>query len=238
VNASRAITLQVLAGRLRSELKLKLVIMFVLNLLVYVPYYLLQRHPVFRPTVMRLSFCDRLIPFVDKAVWIYLSIYLLMPIGPYLMTRRQEIRRYAVGVVLIGAIADLIFFFWPTLCPRPATGGATAAYRLLTVIDNPSHAFPSLHAAFAVYSALCAGQVLRELSAHAIWRGAIWFWAFCILVATLLTRQHVIADLAAGAALGFGVHFCVFHRRRPDSKANISYSSVTAKTTQSNPTVL
>jgi membrane-associated phospholipid phosphatase len=211
--------------------------MFVLNLLVYVPYYLLQRHPVFQPTVMPLSFCDRLIPFVDRAVWLYLSIYLLMPIGPYLMARRQEILRYAKGVVLIGAIADLIFFFWPTLCPRPATGGATAAYRLLTVIDNPSHAFPSLHAAFAVYSALCATQVLRELGGRTIWRSAIWFWAFSIFVATLLTKQHVIVDLAAGAAIGFAVHFCVFHRRRPDSKTNVSYPSVSAKTTQSNPTV-
>ena len=211
--------------------------MLVLNLLVYVPYYLLQRHPVFQPTVMPLSFCDRLIPFVDKAVWIYLSIYLLMPIGPYLMIRRREILRYAMGVVLIGAIADLIFFFWPTVCPRPATGGATAAYRLLTVIDTPFHAFPSLHAAFAVYSALCATRILRELGARTIWRRAIWFWAFCILIATLLTKQHVIVDLAAGAALGFAVHFCVFHRRCAGSKVKISYPTVTAKTTQSNPTV-
>ena len=211
--------------------------MVALNLLVYLPYYLLQRHPVFQPTVMSLSFCDRLIPFVDKAVWIYLSIYLLMPIGPYLMTRRREILRYAMGVVLIGAIADLIFFFWPTLCQRAATGGVSAAYRLLTVIDYPFHAFPSLHAAFAVYSALCATQVLRELGGRTIWRSAIWFWAFSIFVATLLTKQHVIVDLAAGAAIGFAVHFCVFHRWRLGSKVNISYPSVTAKTTQSNPTV-
>ncbi len=182
------------------------------------------------------SFFDRLIPFADKATWLYLSIYLLMPIGPYLMNSRQQILRYAIGIVFIGGIADLIFFFWPTVCPRPEIGGATAVYRTLTAIDNPYHAFPSLHAAFAVYSALCVGQVLRELGAPAIWRTAIWFRALGILIATLLTKQHVIADLAAGAVLGFGVHTGVFFRRHLALKPNMSYSPAAAKTTQSNPT--
>jgi len=45
------ITLTILLNRLRSELKLKLLLMLVLNLLVYVPYYLLQRHHYFPATV-------------------------------------------------------------------------------------------------------------------------------------------------------------------------------------------
>jgi len=187
---------------------------------------------------MPLSFLDRLFPFVDQAVWLYLSIYLLMPIGPYLMNKRREILRYAMGVVVIGIIADLIFFFWPTICPRPETAEPTAAYHALTLIDTPFHAFPSLHAAFAVYSALCAGQVLRDLGARTIWRNAVWLWAFSILIATLLTKQHVIADLAAGAVLGFSAHFCVFYRWHFGPKPDVSYSAVAPKSTQSNPTVL
>lgn len=156
------------------------------------------------------SFCDRVIPFSGKAVWIYMSVYLLMPIGPFLMTRRRQIIRYAAGLMLIGALADLVFIVRPTWCPRPGVSGTSAAYQMLIAVDNPFNAFPSLHAAFAVYSALCAGLVLRELRSHALWRSALWLWAFLILFATLATKQHMMADIVAGSVLAVVVYVCVF----------------------------
>jgi len=200
----------VLVRRLRSELKLKLILTVVLNLWVGVPYYCLQRHHFFPPTAMPASFCDRLIPFSEKAVWMYLSVYLLMPIGPFLMVKRQQIVRYACGIMLIGALADLVFIFRPTWCPRPAASGTVAVYRMLTAVDNPFHSFPSLHAAFAVFSALCAGQVLRELRSNVSWRIALWLWTCLILFATLATKQHMMADIVGGSVLAFGVYICVF----------------------------
>jgi hypothetical protein len=205
-----SISLPAIYGRLRSAWTLKLLLVVLLNLWIYVPYHWLQQHHLFQPTAMPASFLDRMIPFSDKAVWLYLSIYVLTPIGPFLMDDRRQIIRYAVGVGLIGLLADFVFIFWPTSCARPGANGTLALYRLLTTCDNPCHAFPSLHAAFAVYSALCAEQVLRTLHAPKTWRNGIWLWTFLILLATLLTKQHMVADIAAGSVLGLGAYVCVF----------------------------
>jgi membrane-associated phospholipid phosphatase len=198
-------------GHLRSELPLKLILLVVLNLWVYLPYQFLQQHHFFPVTNMPASFLDRMIPFSDQAVWLYLSIYLLMPIGPFLMDNRQQILRYAAGIVIISFVADSIFLFLPTACPRPDLTGTNAIYRALVFIDNPFHACPSLHAAFAVYSACCGGLVFRELRVRCLLRTGLWLWALIILFATLATKQHVAADIAAGSALAYGAYRCAFN---------------------------
>jgi membrane-associated phospholipid phosphatase len=210
LNNPKAITSFSIVRRLRSEMALKLVLLVVLNLWVYLPYLFLQRHHFFPATNMPSSFFDRIIPFSDQAVWLYLSIYLLMPVGPFLMNSRKQIFHYAIGIVLISLLANAIFLFWPTSCPRPVVQGTNVAYQTLISIDNSFHAFPSLHAAFAVYSALCGGLVLRELGSRNFWRISLWFWVCLILYATLATKQHVSADIIAGSALGFGIYACVF----------------------------
>jgi membrane-associated phospholipid phosphatase len=213
LNNARNEIIGTLIGRLKSELALKLILLVTLYPWVYLPYIFLQRHHFFPATEMSSSFFDRLIPFSDSAVWPYLSIYLLMPVGPFLMVHRNQILRYAAGTVFISFFADIIFLFWPTSCPRPAISGANAAYQALTAIDNSFHAFPSLHAAFAVYSALCAGLVLRELRSHVLWRFEIWLWALMILYATLSAKQHVLVDIIAGSVLGLGAYAAVFRQR-------------------------
>jgi membrane-associated phospholipid phosphatase len=224
-------------GRLQSELAIKFILLVVLNLLVYVPYLFLQRHRFFPVTNMPLSFFDRVIPFSDKAVWPYLSIYLLMPVGPFLMANRRQIFRYAAGIVIISFLADTFFLFWPTACPRPDVAGTNAIYRTLVLIDNPFHAFPSLHAAFAVYSACCASLVLRELRVPWSWRVGVWLWALLILFATLATKQHVVADIAAGSALAFGAYRCAFNSWKFSSNAK-SLPAAASNPTLTDSTVL
>jgi len=201
---------QSIIGRLRSELVLKLILLVVLNFCVSGPYFFLQRHHFFPARQMQPTSFDRMIPFSEQAVWLYLSLYLLIPAGPVLMNNRKQLLSYAKGIVLISLIADVVFIFWPTTCPRPAVQATNAVYQMLTAVDNPFHAFPSLHAAFAVYSALCGGRVLRELGSRGFLRTGLWLWAGSILYATLATRQHVAADILAGSALGFGVYASVF----------------------------
>jgi membrane-associated phospholipid phosphatase len=203
-------SINTIAGRLKSEWVLKLILLIVLNPLVYGPYLFLQHHHFFQTTTMPLSVIDRLIPFMPQTVWIYLSIDILMPIGPLLMGQRRQLLRYATGIILIGLVADVVFLFWPTSCPRPDKTGANALYQAVVSIDNSFHAFPSLHAAFAIYSALCGGMVVRELNASRTWQIVFWLWAFFILLATLTTKQHVLADIMAGSVLGLVAYLCVF----------------------------
>jgi membrane-associated phospholipid phosphatase len=153
-----------------------------------------------------------LIPFWDDAIWVYLSIYLLMPIGPFLMQQREDIMRYALGVLLIGFIADVVFVFWPTFCPRHEFAGTNPGYRFLINLDNPFHALPSLHAAFAIFSAKCAAFVLEKKTNRGRLIAGIWVWAGLILVATSLTKQHMIADIITGGALGLAAYWAAFTR--------------------------
>src|SRR5882757_6871770 len=174
LNNTKTFTSFSIVGRLQSKLALKLVLLVVLNLLVYAPYLFLQRHHFFPAMKMPPSVFDRMIPFSDKAVWLYLSIYLLMPVGPFLMNSRKQIFRYAAGIILISLFANLTFLFWPTSCPHPSVQETNVAYQTLIAMDNSFNAFPSLHAAFAVYSALWGGLVLRELGGRGFWQIGLW----------------------------------------------------------------
>ena len=199
-----------LIERIRAELRLKLLLTVALNVVVWTPYLTLQHLHFFPATPMPMSFIDTAIGFSPGAVWAYLSVYLLLPIGPFLMVDRERIFCYARGIVVMAIVAVIVFVFFPTICARPQGGPTNALYRAFVAFDNPYHAFPSLHAAFAIYSALCAievGRALRWLTGFEI---VFWIWAAVILYATLATRQHVFADIVAGGLLGLGAYqFCL-----------------------------
>jgi membrane-associated phospholipid phosphatase len=237
MNSSPATTWLRFQGRLQAELKLKLFLTVLLNLWFYVPYALLQRHSLFVPSQAPQTHLDLLIPFSDNAVWLYLSLFLLMPIGPLLMCRREQLLRYGVAIFLIESVAYVVFLLYPTWCPRPDASGTVTAYRTLTTVDFPLNAFPSLHAAFAVFSALCAALVLRELRVPPAWRLAVGVWSVLILLGTLLTKQHTVLDISAGGAIGLVVYHLVFSRRTPAFKMKTS-ASVNAREIQSNSTAI
>jgi hypothetical protein len=199
-----------ISDRLRSQLPFKFLLMLLLYPAVYGPYHLLQLHHFFTPTELRPYLIDQWIPFNDRFVWIYLSIYLLMPIGPVLMNTREQLFRYAAGVFLISLLADTVFVFHPTICSRPNPIGTGRLYQFLVGIDNPFHGFPSLHAAFALYSGLCARRMLRGFSWGFYMNAALWTWATLILYSTLATKQHMSADIVVGSVLGTMVYFSVF----------------------------
>jgi membrane-associated phospholipid phosphatase len=229
---------QELGERLRAELGLKLALTIVLNLCFYVPYGLLQRHQLFTPTQVQPGFLDNVFPFFDRAVWGYFSLFLLMPIGPLLMRRGEQLLRYGTGMLFIEFVAYLIFFFWPTWCSRPDASKTIAAYRVLTAVDSPLNAFPSLHAAFAFFSALCAAQVFRELQIHRLWIFGLGVWTVLILLGTLLTKQHTVADMFAGSAIGLVGYYLVFSRQTAAFKVKLSESAVKEREIQSSSTAL
>ena len=229
---------QELGERLRAELGLKLALTIVLNLCFYVPYGLLQRHCLFTPAQVWPGFLDNLFPFWDKAVWGYFSIFLLMPIGPLLMRRREQLLRYGAAILLIQFTAYIVFFFWPTCCPRPDANNTIVVYRILTAVDSPLNAFPSLHAAFAVFSAFCAAHVFRGLQLARLWRLALGVWAVLILIGTLFTKQHTVADIFAGSAIGFAAYYLVFNGRIAGLKMKLSQSVLKKHRIQSSSTTL
>ena len=197
-------------NRLRAHLGLKLAFAFGLSLWAYGPYFWLQRNPFFPVTVMTESPLDVWLGFSPSAVWIYLSLFLLMPVAPMQMENRSQLWRYALGVATMSAVADFIFFFWPTAVARFADQPASDAYLLLVTWVTPLNAFPSLHAAMAIFSALCCEQILPQVRHPKICRAATWTWTVAIIWATLSTKEHTILDAVGGAILGLSSYGCAF----------------------------
>jgi membrane-associated phospholipid phosphatase len=199
-----------LKDRLRSQLPLKFLLTLVLYPVVYGPYLFLQYHHFFPPTELHPTPFDQWIPFDDRLVWIYLSACLLMPIGPVLMITRDQLYRYAAGIVVISVVADVVFVFHPTICPRPNSTATEGLYQCLVAVDQPFHGFPSLHAAFAIYSAFCAWRIFREFDQRHYANVAVGAWAALILYSTLATKQHMLLDIVGGSVLGTSVYFVSF----------------------------
>ena len=79
--------------RIRSNLWLKLVLGAVLTGGIWGTYLFLQRHVLFPVTAMPATAIDRMIPFASGTVYLYESLWLLMPIAPWLMGSNDEITR-------------------------------------------------------------------------------------------------------------------------------------------------
>jgi membrane-associated phospholipid phosphatase len=202
--------------RIRSNWRRKIVLSFVLSVGIWTAYLVLQRHPVFHVTVMKAARLDQLVPFVPNAVYLYESIWLLMPVAPWLMKSREELNRYTKGLVLVALVGFSIFFFHPSLAPRPKEPpDLNALYGLLIRLDSELNAFPSLHCAFAVFHGACCYAVFSEVPWHRGIRWIVWVWVAGILLSTLLTKQHVLADAAAGSVLGIaGYALCCRAKER------------------------
>jgi hypothetical protein len=111
------------------------------------------------------------------------------------MVGRRALLRYGAVAAALAAIGLGIFFLWPTAVAPQGSG-------FLKTIDRGGNACPSLHAAFAVLTALCLERMLRRMGAPRAVRAANWLWCAAILYSTLATKQHVCADLAGGLVLG------------------------------------
>ncbi len=179
----------------------KLIWATLLTLWVSVPYYSLQHAAFFPVRVMQPGVIERAIPFVEGTAWLYLSLYLLLPLAPLGLATRRDVRRFAVSIAIIAFVSHGIFLFWPTSVARVDGAASDFAYRLVVGVDQPLNACPSLHASLAVYSALWCDRLLRRREGAGLGRLGLWTWTLAILYATLALRQHVLVDLLAGAAL-------------------------------------
>jgi membrane-associated phospholipid phosphatase len=133
------------------------------------------------------------------APWIYISFYGLLYLSGLLLTA-PRFRRYVLTLVVTSLLSVLAFLLLPSGVPRDSVDpdSASALYRWLVEIDPPRNAFPSEHASlsFVALLALSTGKHPRWLKC------AAWIWFLLIYWSTIATRQHVLIDLATGAALG------------------------------------
>lgn len=194
-------------SRIKSNWELKLAIGFCVTIGFIAIYVLLERHPFFNITQVKMTWMDQRIPFLPDAVYLYETLWLLMPLSFWLMRSKEELSRYCYGFLMISIIGFSIFFLYPTACPRPKDLHAmNGVYATLIRLDNDHNAFPSLHAALAIFSGSCCNALCRTDHWRTWTRWVIWAWVLGIVASTLLTKQHALIDAVAGVILGFGVY--------------------------------
>lgn len=169
----------------------------------FLAYFWVLRHPAGPITEMPLTIVDQLIGFQPAALPVYLSLWLYVSLAPALVTDRRELISYGVTAIILSTLGLGIFLFWPTVVPPAGVDWSLhPAFAFLKTADAPGNACPSLHVAFAVFSAVWFERLLREIGAGTLARAFNWLWCLGIVYSTVATLQHVFLDTVGGAALG------------------------------------
>ncbi len=184
-------------------LALKLVGITAFTWLFFVAYFHLLRHPVHPVAVMPLTALDHLIPFQPQALFAYLSLWLYIGTAPGLQMRFLELVVYGLWAAALCLTGLACFYFWPTQVP-PLLIDVTgfAGFATLQGVDAAGNACPSMHVAIAMFTVIRLEDVLRRAGAPGGLRVVNRIWFVAIVASTLLVKQHVVLDVAAGALLG------------------------------------
>ena len=174
----------------------------------FVVYFWLLHHPLFPITTMPLTAVDRWIPFWPGALVLYGSLWFYVSLAPALLTDRRELISYLLATTVLSVIGLGIFLVWPTAVPVASPDWSRDPFfSMLQKVDASGNACPSLHVAFAVFTAFWFQRLLREMQAGRVARALNRLWCLGILYSTIATRQHVAIDVLAGAVLGAAVAF-------------------------------
>lgn len=181
-------------------------------LLFFAAYFALLDHPLFPVTQMPETALDRRVPFEPNALLLYLTLWAYISLPPGLLDTRRELLRYYAGVAALALAGLAIFLFWPTASPRPEIDwNLYPVFGPLLAVDRSGNAFPSLHCAFAVFTAIWFDRFLRHPGDIGLARALNGAWCLGILYSTLATKQHVAVDLAGGIV--FGLAGAMIHGR-------------------------
>jgi membrane-associated phospholipid phosphatase len=173
--------------------------------LFFIGYFHLLRHPRHEPFVMPLTALDAAVPFAPAALWVYLSLWIYVGIAPGMLLSLRELLRYGAWAAALCLTGLALFYIVPTAVPPPAVPIDVSQHRAFAVlqgVDAAGNACPSMHVASAVFTALWIARLLGEMRARHWLQVTNAAWLLLIVYSTIATRQHVVLDVVAGAALG------------------------------------
>jgi membrane-associated phospholipid phosphatase len=151
---------------------------------------------------VRLGFeAEKAIPFIPEAALVYLSLFPMIWLSLFILPTPYEIRRFAKALAWLYVISGIGFILLPgeQAYSLPAVHEAiNPVFEFADWINLEYNYLPSLHVGLAV---ACAYAYSERLSLGRTL--LMWTWAAAISASTLLTRQHYLADVIAGAAVGW-----------------------------------
>lgn len=173
------------------------------------PYAILQHVEIREVFWMSPMAIDQAIAVNFSSIWFYLSFYLLLAIVGLTVEKRLFIRYlYTIGWGVL--VAHMIFLFFPNGVSRNEIDieSAPKVYQLLVSLDQPRHAFPSLHAMLSVIAGLAVQSSQMKCVSTAqrvLLKIATWLWVVAIFWSTIALRQHVLLDLISATIIAIVV---------------------------------
>ena len=173
-------------------------------------YFVINRLPRGELIDMSTDF-DRALPTWPIFVVPYLSflpiVFIVLPL--ILWQNEKLFRLFTSSVLVAQVVMNVCYLLIPATLVRPELQGSDIFTVLLRdvvwVIDQPLNTFPSNHVALSVLAIV----VLAWLSQGFKRFWWLQLWLALVAVSTLLTHQHVIADLISGVILGALVPFAL-----------------------------
>jgi len=176
-------------------------------------YFWLLRSPLFSVRTMPYTALDQAIGFQPFSLVFYLSLWVYAPLPAVLARDKPELYAYGRHSGALALLGLGTFLFFPTkIPPADIDWSLHPGFDFLKGVDASGNACPSLHVAFAVFSAIHIGAMLKRAHVTNWIRWANWLWCAAIAYSTLATKQHVAVDLFAGAVLGACVGLCTRQR--------------------------
>jgi len=164
-------------------------------------FWIIQRRGA-DAVVVPMTPMDSWIGVSELALLPYASLWLYVSLGPALAASAASLRTYVRDAGIIAALGLAVFWLFPTTTPPFGIDWSLyPSLQLLKASDVGGNAFPSLHVAFAAYTAVVIARELRSVAAPTWLRACNWLWCVAIVYSTLATRQHVLIDVLGGLFL-------------------------------------
>jgi membrane-associated phospholipid phosphatase len=172
-------------------------------------YFVPQHWSLTEPVQLRLTALDRAIPYWPASGLAYFAVFPLLVATFLALREREAATRFLYASLLAQLLGMACFLLWPIAYPRslfplpPGTGSLGAALaRFCRSADEPVNCLPSLHVS-TIAICVCALRDSRWF------RGAM-LVGIPISLSTLTFKQHYVADVVAGLALGLASWWLCF----------------------------
>jgi membrane-associated phospholipid phosphatase len=144
---------------------------------------------------------------------IYLGVHVFSVVPYCAVPEPRVLRRYLLGNLLIVSLSAIAWVTLPVRLDRPPFAAELPGFgawllRLVYAGDPVTNCFPSAHCSVAVSAAIGLRFASRRLFAWGI------ATAIGICVSTIMTKQHYLADVAAGVVLAALTSYAIARRAR------------------------